>query len=155
MTFFYFNRLAIIDLSAKSNQPFIDNLGRYVLVFNGEIYNYIEIKAELQNQYDFKTESDTEVLLAAFIIYGESCLEKFNGMFAFAIWDHQEKKLFAARDRFGVKPFYYTSFDNTFYFSSEKSLMRKYGLLILHLVLMECLMKLFGRPSPNCREDIS
>jgi len=113
------NRLAIIDLSEQSNQPFIDNSGRYVLVFNGEIYNYIEIKAALQNQYDFKTESDTEVLLAAFIVYGESCLEKFNGMFAFAIWDNQEKKLFAARDRFGVKPFYYSLLNTTFYFSSE------------------------------------
>lgn len=113
------NRLAIIDLSEQSNQPFIDNSGRYVLVFNGEIYNYIEIKEALQNQYDFKTESDTEVLLAAFIIYGESCLEKFNGMFAFAIWDTQEKKLFAARDRFGVKPFYYNLSDTAFYFSSE------------------------------------
>lgn len=113
------NRLAIIDLSAKSNQPFIDDSGRYVLVFNGEIYNYIEIKAALQDQYDFKTESDTEVLLAAFIIYGKSCLEKLNGMFAFSIWDNQEKKLFAARDRFGVKPFYYSLFHGTFYFSSE------------------------------------
>ena len=113
------NRLAIIDLSAQSNQPFVDNSGRYVIVFNGEIYNYIEIKASLQNQYDFKTESDTEVLLAAFIIYGTSCLAKFNGMFAFAIWDNQGKKLFAARDRFGVKPFYYSLFNNDFYFSSE------------------------------------
>jgi asparagine synthase (glutamine-hydrolysing) len=113
------NRLAIIDLSAQSNQPFIDNSGRYVIVFNGEIYNYIEIKAALQSDYDFKTEYDTEVLLAAFIVYGKSCLEKFNGMFAFAIWDNQEKKLFAARDRFGVKPFYYSIKNNTFYFSSE------------------------------------
>ena len=113
------NRLAIIDLSVQSNQPFIDVSGRYMIVFNGEIYNYIEIKSDLQNQYVFKTESDTEVLLAAFIIYGKSCLEKFNGMFAFAIWDNQEKKLFAARDRFGVKPFYYSLFQNTFYFSSE------------------------------------
>lgn len=113
------NRLAIIDLSAQSNQPFIDSSGRYVLVFNGEIYNYIEIKVALQNQYDFKTESDTEVLLAAFIIYGKSCLEKFNGMFAFVIWDNQEKKLFAARDRFGVKPFYYSLHNTNFYFSSE------------------------------------
>lgn len=113
------NRLAIIDLSEQSNQPFMDNSGRYVLVFNGEIYNYIEIKATLQNQYDFKTESDTEVLLAAFIVYGKFCLEKFNGMFAFAIWDNQEKKLFAARDRFGVKPFFYSLFNNTFCFSSE------------------------------------
>jgi asparagine synthase (glutamine-hydrolysing) len=113
------NRLAIIDLSPKSNQPFMDNSGRYLIVFNGEIYNYIEIKAALQGQYDFKTESDTEVLLAAFISYGKECLEKLNGMFAFAIWDSQEKRLFAARDRFGVKPFYYSLFHNTFYFSSE------------------------------------
>ncbi|HEY6142813.1 MAG TPA: asparagine synthase (glutamine-hydrolyzing) [Flavobacterium sp.] len=113
------NRLAIIDLSTQSNQPFIDDSGRYVLVFNGEIYNYIEIKAALQNQYDFKTESDTEVLLAAFITYGKSCLEKLNGMFSFAIWDNEKKKLFAARDRFGVKPFYYSLFNNTFCFSSE------------------------------------
>lgn len=113
------NRLAIIDLSTKANQPFIDNSSRYVIVFNGEIYNYIEIKKELQNQYAFKTESDTEVLLAAYIIYGKSCLEKLNGMFSFAIWDNQSKKLFAARDRFGVKPFYYSIKDQTFYFSSE------------------------------------
>jgi asparagine synthetase B (glutamine-hydrolysing) len=113
------NRLAIIDLTAQSNQPFIDNSGRYVIVFNGEIYNYIEIKADLQNQYDFKTESDTEVLLAAFIVYGKECLEKCNGMFSFVIWDHQEKRMFAARDRFGVKPFYYSVFQNSFYFSSE------------------------------------
>lgn len=113
------NRLAIIDLSTESNQPFIDNSGRYTIVFNGEIYNYIEIKAILKKQYDFKTESDTEVLLASFIIYGKSCLEKLNGMFAFAIWDNQEKKLFAARDRFGVKPFYYNISNKAFHFSSE------------------------------------
>jgi asparagine synthase (glutamine-hydrolysing) len=113
------NRLAIIDLSPQSNQPFKDTSGRYWIVFNGEIYNYIEIKAELQQQHDFKTESDTEVLLAAFIVYGKGCLERLNGMFAFAIWDNQEKKLFAARDRFGVKPFCYSLFNNTFYFSSE------------------------------------
>jgi asparagine synthase (glutamine-hydrolysing) len=89
------------------------------LVFNGEIYNYIELKKELKDQYDFKTESDTEVLLAAFIVYGKSCLQKLNGMFAFAIWDNKEKKLFAARDRFGVKPFYYSVKNNSFCFSSE------------------------------------
>jgi asparagine synthase (glutamine-hydrolysing) len=113
------NRLAIIDLSSQSNQPFLDNSGRYIIVFNGEIYNYKELKAELQNQYDFKTESDTEVLLAAFMVYGKGCLEKLNGMFAFAIWDHQDKQFFAARDRFGVKPFYYSIKNNSFYFSSE------------------------------------
>ena len=113
------NRLAIIDLSPQSNQPFIDNTGRYIIIFNGEIYNYIELKEDLRHQYDFKTESDTEVLLAAFIVYGKDCLHQCNGMFAFAIWDNQEKKLFAARDRFGVKPFYYNIQENSFYFSSE------------------------------------
>lgn len=102
------NRLAIIDLFPASNQPFLDPAGRYVLVFNGEIYNYIELKAALKEHYAFKTESDTEVLLAAFIIYGKQCLQKLNGMFSFAIWDNQDKKLFAARDRFGVKPFFYS-----------------------------------------------
>lgn len=113
------NRLAIIDLSPKSNQPFLDPSGRYILVFNGEIYNYIELKTEMQGLYSFKTDSDTEVLLAAFIIYGNQCLQKLNGMFSFAIWDNQDKKLFAARDRFGVKPFFYSKKNNSFYFSSE------------------------------------
>jgi asparagine synthase (glutamine-hydrolysing) len=113
------NRLAIIDLSPKSNQPFFDNSERYAIVFNGEIYNYIELKTELQSQYDFKTESDTEVLLATYIIFGSECLEKLNGMFAFAIWDKLDKNLFAARDRFGVKPLNYCIKDNSFYFSSE------------------------------------
>lgn len=113
------NRLAIIDLSPQSNQPFLDNSGRYAMVFNGEIYNYIELKTALQEHYSFKTESDTEVLLAAFLHYGENCLQKLNGMFAFAIWDNQDKKLFVARDRFGVKPFFYSLKNNSLYFSSE------------------------------------
>jgi asparagine synthase (glutamine-hydrolysing) len=113
------NRLAIIDLSPQSNQPFLDPAGRYVLVFNGEIYNYIELKSELKGHYTFRTDSDTEVLLAAFIIYGNQCLQKLNGMFSFAIWDTHDKKLFAARDRFGVKPFFYSVKNNSFYFSSE------------------------------------
>jgi asparagine synthase (glutamine-hydrolysing) len=113
------NRLSIIDLSENANQPFIDNTGRYILVFNGEIYNYIEIRNELKNHYHFKTASDTEVLLAAYIILGSKCLSKLNGMFSFAIWDKHEKKLFAARDRFGVKPFFYSIRDTTFYFASE------------------------------------
>lgn len=113
------NRLAIIDLSPQSNQPFLDPSGRYVLVFNGEIYNYIELKSELKELYAFTTDSDTEVLLAAFIVYGNQCLQKLNGMFSFAIWDNHDKKLFAARDRFGVKPFFYSIKNNSFYFSSE------------------------------------
>jgi len=113
------NRLAIIDLSPDANQPFTDNSGRYQLSFNGEIYNYKELKEELKNSYQFKTTSDTEVLLAAYIKWGKKCLHKFNGMFAFAIWDRKEKIIFAARDRFGVKPFYYTQENKFLYFSSE------------------------------------
>jgi asparagine synthase (glutamine-hydrolysing) len=123
------NRLAIIDLSEQSNQPFLDSSGRYVLVFNGEIYNYIELKNELNGHYTFKTDSDTEVLLAAFIIYGKDCLQKLNGMFSFAVWDNQDKKLFAARDRFGVKPFFYSIKNNSFYFSSEIKAIHAAGIL--------------------------
>lgn len=113
------NRLSIIDLSQKANQPFNDASGRYILVFNGEIYNYLELKQALKHDYDFKTVSDTEVLLAAFIAYGKDCLKMFNGMFSFAIWDTLKKELFAARDRFGIKPFYYFKSKDVFVFSSE------------------------------------
>ena len=113
------NRLSIIDLSADANEPFQENSGRYFLTFNGEIYNYKELREELKHFYKFKTSSDTEVLLAAFIQWGKDCLHRFNGMFAFAIWDSNEKKLFAARDRFGVKPFFYSQVDGSLYFSSE------------------------------------
>ena len=113
------NRLSIIDLSSNANQPFSSDCGNYILVFNGEIYNYLELRKELQSKYTFRTQSDTEVLLNTFIEWGEHCLNKLNGMFSFAIWNKREQSLFAARDRFGVKPFYY-SFDNTnFIFASE------------------------------------
>lgn len=113
------NRLSIIDLSLQANQPFEDNMGRFSLTFNGEIYNYLEIKNQLSSLYRFKTSSDTEVLLASYIVWGKNCLEKLNGMFAFAIWDKKNKTLFAARDRFGVKPFYYYHSSETFIFASE------------------------------------
>lgn len=127
------NRLSIIDLSADANEPFIDNSGRYYLTFNGEIYNYKELREELKYDYDFNTSSDTEVLLASFINWGSDCLSRFRGMFAFGIWDSEKKELFAARDRFGVKPFYYTIHNNTLYFSSE----------------IKALQHLPGRKSPN------
>ncbi|MDR5589680.1 asparagine synthase (glutamine-hydrolyzing) [Christiangramia sp. SM2212] len=113
------NRLSIIDLSPYANQPFNDPSGRYSMIFNGEIYNYKELREELKHFYQFRTQSDTEVLLAAFIKHGEKCLYKLNGMFSFAIWDHHDKTLFAARDRFGVKPFYYRKRSKEFLFASE------------------------------------
>lgn len=113
------NRLSIIDLSVEANQPFISENKRYVILFNGEIYNYIELKERLKPFYSFKTSSDTEVLLAAYIVWKEDCLHELNGMFSFAIWDESSKTLFAARDRFGVKPFYYSLQQNELYFASE------------------------------------
>ena len=101
------NRLSIIDLSNSANQPFFDKTKRYSIVFNGEIYNYIELRERLKSSYNFQTTSDTEVLLAAFIFWGKDCLKHLNGMFSFAIYDSRSKSLFAARDRFGVKPLYY------------------------------------------------
>jgi asparagine synthase (glutamine-hydrolysing) len=119
------NRLSIIDLSPEANEPFADNSGRFILTFNGEIYNYRELREELKSFYSFHTSSDTEVLLASYLRWGKGCLEKLNGMFAFAIWDTKEKQLFAARDRFGVKPFYYSLEDNSLYFSSEIKALRQ------------------------------
>ena len=113
-------RLAIIDLSEEAAQP-MHWQDRYSIVHNGELYNYLEIKSELSKKgYSFRTKSDTEVILAAYDHWKENCLPRFNGMFGFAIWDEKDKQLFAARDRFGEKPFYY-SFDGkeNFFFASE------------------------------------
>lgn len=112
------SRLAIIDLAPASNQPMYSSDGRFILVFNGEIYNFEELKKELKF-YPFKSHSDTEVIIASYIKWGKECTSKFNGMFAFAIWDKQEKELFCSRDRFGIKPFYFYKSFNTFIFSSE------------------------------------
>jgi asparagine synthase (glutamine-hydrolysing) len=113
------NRLSIIDLTEGANQPMSDQSNRYVIVFNGEIYNYLELKEQLKKEFTFVTNSDTEVLLLAYHKWGSAMLEKLNGMFAFAIWDKLEGKLFAARDRFGVKPFYFAFKDDHLLFSSE------------------------------------
>lgn len=111
-------RLSILDLSSAANQPFFDTSGRYAMVFNGEMYNYEEVKAKMP-EYDFRTTGDTEVLIAAYAKWGPDCIHHFRGMFAFAIWDHREKELFVARDRMGVKPFYYYLDDAKFLFASE------------------------------------
>ena len=96
-------------------------LNRYTIVYNGEIYNYIELKEIVEKKgYQFRTQSDTEVLLAAYDCYKEECLDYFDGMFAFAIWDEKDQSLFAARDRFGEKPFYYSLGEKEFLFASER-----------------------------------
>ncbi len=101
-------RLAIIDLSDAGHQPMRDPSGRYCLTYNGEIYNYLELANELRALgHRFHSHSDTEVLLTAYRQWGEACLARLRGMFAFAIWDEQERRLFAARDRLGIKPFHY------------------------------------------------
>ncbi|HYE63970.1 MAG TPA: asparagine synthase (glutamine-hydrolyzing) [Pyrinomonadaceae bacterium] len=101
-------RLAIIDVSAAGHQPMLSEDGRFALTFNGEIYNYRELRQELQSRdHCFRTETDTEVLLAAFAEWGAGCLARLNGMFAFAVWDAQERTLTLARDRLGIKPLYY------------------------------------------------
>lgn len=100
-------RLAVIDVSEAASQP-MHYMGRYTITYNGEIYNYIELKEELVGKgYNFVTQSDTEVILAAYAAYGSDCVGKLDGMFAFAIWDEVDRQLFCARDRFGEKPFYY------------------------------------------------
>ena len=111
-------RLSIIDLNT-GQQPLKNDIGN-VIILNGEIYNYLDLKIELSNKYNFKTNSDTEVVLAAYQIWGENCINHFRGMFSFVIWDEVNKKVFCVRDRFGIKPFYYfIDNDNIFYFSSE------------------------------------
>ncbi|MBP9853691.1 MAG: asparagine synthase (glutamine-hydrolyzing) [Candidatus Omnitrophica bacterium] len=111
-------RLSIFDLSDAGRQPMASPDGRYHITYNGEVYNWIEIRQQLKfNQWKSKT--DTETILQSYIERGADCLQLFNGMFAFAIWDNQEQKLFAARDRVGVKPFYYGISNGGFYFASE------------------------------------
>ena len=113
-------RLSIIDLSDNAKQPMSSIDGRYHITYNGEIYNFLEIRKELiKKGYSFQSNSDTEVLLNAYIEYGEHCLNIFNGMFAFAIWDTKERTLFMSRDRFGKKPLYYQKNKDSFTFSSE------------------------------------
>ncbi len=113
-------RLSIIDLSDAAAQP-MHHAGRYTIIHNGEIYNYIELKEDLRKKgYAFRSQSDTEVILAAYDLYKEECLQHFDGMFAFAIWDEKEQTLFCARDRFGEKPFYYYFEEEQFCFASER-----------------------------------
>ncbi len=113
-------RLAIVDLSESADQPMSDRSGRYRIVFNGEVYNFAELRRELEDEGAlFRTASDTEVILEAYRRWGAGCLERLNGMFAFAVYDTREHKLFAARDRYGVKPLYFARAGGHFSFASE------------------------------------
>jgi asparagine synthase (glutamine-hydrolysing) len=113
-------RLKVIDLSAEADQPFISENGRYVISFNGECYNYLELRTELEKDgHNFVTHSDTEVLVIGFSHWKEELFQKINGMFAIAIWDNEKEELILARDRFGIKPLYITTIEERLYFSSE------------------------------------
>ncbi len=120
-------RLSIIDLSTNANQPLFSISGKHVIVYNGEIYNYSEIAAELKQNFNinFRTSSDTEVILEAYEHLGPSCISKFNGMFAFAILNIETKELCVARDRVGIKPLYFFNDENNFAFASELKALKK------------------------------
>lgn len=125
---FGFRRLSILDLSPSGHQPMSNADGSLWIVFNGEIYNYIELRSELQSLgYVFHTRSDTEVILNAYDAWGTGCLNRFNGMWGFAIFDKHKKRLFCARDRFGIKPFYYHLGHEGFVFASEIKALLQYS----------------------------
>ena len=111
-------RLTIIDLSVGGHQPMLGP-NDTVITYNGEIYNYLELRKEFSAHWEFRTHSDTETILAAYAKHGLGCVQKLRGMFAFALWDARERRLFCARDRFGIKPLYYATIGDKFYFSSE------------------------------------
>jgi asparagine synthase (glutamine-hydrolysing) len=123
-------RLAILDLSDAGAQPMADPTGRFVITYNGEIYNHVELRAELESRgVRFRSRCDTEVLVAAYAEWGEACLSRLNGMFGFAIFDRRERSLFCVRDRLGVKPFVYSWDGRTFGFASEHKALRAGGLV--------------------------
>jgi asparagine synthase (glutamine-hydrolysing) len=114
-------RLAIIDLSPAGHQPMITTDGQYAISYNGEVYNFQELRVELESLgHQFRSRTDSEVILNAYAQWGPECVDRFNGMFAFAVWDKTKQELFLARDRYGIKPLYYTFVNNYFLFSSEQ-----------------------------------
>tara|TARA_Y100000589_G_scaffold140070_1_gene133789 strand:- start:6811 stop:8712 length:1902 start_codon:yes stop_codon:yes gene_type:complete len=128
--FFGHQRLSILDLSAMGHEPLADETGNYWLTYNGELYNYLEIKQELKESgVVFRSNTDAEVVLKAYILWGKECLSRFNGMWAFAIYNVKNQELFASRDRFGVKPFYYLMHNENFAFSSEQKALVMSGLI--------------------------
>lgn len=139
-------RLSIIDLSASANQPMHSHSGRYVIAYNGEVYNFMEIKKTLQQEDSsirFHTSSDTEIILEAFAKWGIDCVHRFNGMFAFSIYDKKEKKLFLFRDRMGVKPLYYFYDGKNFTFASELKSLTKISPIHSSLAINQSLISTF------------
>jgi asparagine synthase (glutamine-hydrolysing) len=131
---FGFRRLAIIDLSDAGRQPFASDDGALRLIHNGEVYNYRELRRELEGHgHAFRSQTDTEVILHAYERWGDRCVERFNGMWAFALWDGRKRRLFCSRDRFGVKPFYYRWDGSRFAFASELKAFAAEGELRPHL----------------------
>lgn len=117
-------RLAIIDLSPAGHQPMISADFRFIIAYNGEVYNFMELRTELESKgYWFRSQTDTEVVMYAYAEWGAEAFKRFNGMFAVSIWDRQEKQLILARDRYGIKPLYYSHQGNSFYFGSEQKAM--------------------------------
>ncbi len=115
-----FVRLSILDLSSSGHQPMFDDDGRFLIIHNGEVYNYLELRRELESYgYTFHSNTDTEVILKSYLKWGEACLSRFNGMWAFCIFDTHTKNLFISRDRFGIKPLYYYRDDKRLIFASE------------------------------------
>ncbi len=145
------NRLSIIDLSAAGQQPMESEDGQLVIVYNGEIYNYLDLRQQLKRRgYKFFSRSDTEVLLKAYQEYGRDCLAKLRGIFAFAIWDRAKQELFCARDRFGVKPFFYYFDGQKFIFASEVKAILKHQLNIeLNLVALNLYFRLLYINAPQ------
>lgn len=147
-------RLSIIDTDSRSHQPFFNPDKTLAIVFNGEIYNFLELKTELlkTNKYTFYTSSDTEVLLHAYAEYGIECLQKIHGMFAFAIFDFVKKELFLAKDRAGKKPLYYSIQNNTFIFASEPKAILQHPLVKkeLNLEALNQYLTFDYVPTPSC-----
>jgi asparagine synthase (glutamine-hydrolysing) len=145
-------RLSIIDLSSAGHQPMVSQCQRYTIVFNGEVYNYLEIRKKLEHfDISFVSETDTEVVLNAYIHWGEEAIHHFRGMFAFAIWDKKEEILFLARDRFGIKPLYYSALPESFVFASEMKALLSFPLLkrqINKKALADFLL-FYAVPTPN------
>ena len=122
-------RLSIIDTDERANQPFVVSSLPLVMVFNGEVYNYLELRDEIGDQYRFRTNSDTETVYASFLLWGREALRKFNGMFAIALWDQRDQSLLLARDRLGIKPLYFATPNNGVVFASEIRAILKSGLV--------------------------